>query len=281
VTRAEAGDARGSQGLEAVVPFTFSCHRCGRCCTAGEGHVYVDESEVGGLARARGMTSEAFAQRFLRQVSNPHTNERVLALREEPAGSGRCALLEGTNECTVYDARPAHCASFPFWPSVTDDVAGFERARSICPGISVVVSEETKRAAFAELEALYAEVDAFVERSRSVCIQRGVCCRFEEAGHEVFASALEADFAADRHPQAPEPEAEGRCPYHVQGRCEAREGRPLACRTYFCDTRTQSVLSEAHEHFLERLRAIAARLEYPRVYARFPELLRARGVGAS
>lgn len=272
-------DARGRQGLEAVVPFTFSCHRSGRCCTAGEGHVYVQEREVAGLAEARGMSAEAFAQRFLRQVQNPRTGERALALREEPAGSGRCALLEGTNECTVYEARPEHCASFPFWPGITEDAAGFERARAICPGIQVVVGEEVKRAAFAELEALYAEVDAFVERSRSVCIRRGVCCRFEEAGHEVFATGLEADFAADRHPHANEPEAEGRCPYHVQGRCEAREGRPLACRTYFCDTRTQSVLSEAHEHFLERLREIAARLGYPRVYARFPELLRGRGVG--
>ena len=68
------------------------------------------------------------------------------------------------------------------------------------------------------------------------------------------------------------------CPYHVAGRCTAREGRPLACRTYFCDTRTESVLSEAHEHFLRRLRAIEREHAYPASYAEFPRLLAARGV---
>ena len=107
----------------------------------------------------------------------------------------------------------------------------------------------------------------------------GVCCRFEEAGHELFATALEADFAAERHPDAPAPEAEGRCPYHVRGRCTARAGRPLGCRTYFCDRRTESVLAEAHEHFLREVRRIEVEEDYPVAYGRFPALLAARGIG--
>ena len=43
-------------------------------------------------------------------------------------------------------------------------------------------------------------------QGRPVCIVRGVCCRFEEAGHELYATALEADYARDRHPEAPAPE---------------------------------------------------------------------------
>ena len=135
--------------------------------------------------------------------------------------------------------------------------------------------------AFARLEALYAEVDAFVARARAVCILRGGCCRFEQAGHELFATALEADYAAARHPQAPPPEAPGRCPYHRAGRCTAREGRPLGCRTYFCDRRTQSVLAEAHEHFLADLRKSVVELGYPVAYERFPALLAARGIGSA
>ena len=135
------------------------------------------------------------------------------------------------------------------------------------------------RAAFALLQVLYEEVDAFVNKSRAVCLARGVCCRFEEAGHELFSTGLEADYAADLLPEAPAPEAEGRCPYHVGGRCTARQGRPLGCRTYFCDVNTQSVLEDAHEFFLRGIRQIERDTGYPASYARFPALLAARGVG--
>ena len=37
-------------GLMGVVPFTFECHRGGHCCSGGSGHVWVDETELEGLA---------------------------------------------------------------------------------------------------------------------------------------------------------------------------------------------------------------------------------------
>ncbi len=141
------------------------------------------------------------------------------------------------------------------------------------------MKSERAESAFEELEALYAEVGEFVDRSESVCIVRGICCRFEEADHRLYATALEAEYAASLHPDAPAPEADGRCPYHVGGRCTAREGRPLACRTYFCDPRTESVMREAHEHFLRRLREIARAHDYPEIYAEFTGLLESRGIG--
>ena len=263
-------------GLEGVVPFTFECHRCGHCCSGGSGYVWVEEAELAGLAGALGMEVDSFRERYVRRVRDPRTGALRLSLREE---GGRCALLVGTNECSVYAARPEHCQRFPYWPSVLEDEEGFEEARSTCPGIAVVVDEEVRERAFAALEALYAELEEFVERARPVCIQRGVCCRFEEAGHELFATALEADYAAARAPEAPGPEAEGRCPYHVEGKCSARSARALGCRTYFCDANTESVLAEAHEHFLGRVRQIERETGYPAAYGRFPALLAARGVG--
>ena len=265
-------------GLAGVVPFRFACHRCGHCCTAGEGHVWLEPGEDERLARALLLDVASFRARHVRTVPDPHSGELRSSLVER---GGRCTLLEGKNHCSVYDARPAHCARFPFWPRVLEDPAAFERARSVCPGIAVVPAPEARERAFAALEALYAELEVVVRRSAAVCIRRGVCCRFEDAGHELFASALEADYAAARHPDAPPPEAEGRCPYHVEGRCTAREGRPLACRTYFCDARTQDALERTHEHFLARLRSIVAQTGYPAAYARFPALLAARGIGTA
>ena len=264
-------------GLEGVVPFTFDCHRCGHCCSGGSGFVWLEEGELGDLARAAGMEEQAFVDRYVRRTPDPRTGELRLSLLEE---GGRCALLVGANECSVYTSRPKHCSQFPYWPSVLNDPEAFEAARETCPGIAVEVPEEVKARAFAALEALYAEVDAFVERARPVCIQRGVCCRFEEAGHELFATALEADYAAAHTPLAEAPEGTGRCPYHSGGKCTARAARALGCRTYFCDKNTEGVLAEAHEHFLARVRGIERETGYPAAYGRFPALLAARGVGA-
>ncbi|MEM7518063.1 MAG: YkgJ family cysteine cluster protein [Planctomycetota bacterium] len=278
-------------GLEGVVPFRFACHRCGNCCTGGAGQVWVDAAEVAPMARRLEMTEEAFTERYLRRATDPRSGEIRLSLRERGEASplpglnsssgGSCALLEGANQCSVYEDRPAHCRDFPYWPGVLEDERAFEEARATCPGIRVEVSDEVRAEAFARLEALFREVDAFVARSRSVCIMRGVCCRFEEAGHELFATGLEADYAAERLPDAPPPEAPGRYPYHVAGKCTARDARPLGCRTYFCDVRTTSVMEEAHEHFLRRLRTIERETGYPASYARFPELLKRRGVGTT
>ena len=259
-----------------VVPFTFECHRCGHCCSGGSGYVWVEETELEDLAGAMEMETGAFSERYLRRVADPRTGAERLSLREE---GGRCALLVGTNQCSVYTARPEHCRQFPYWPRVLEDEDSFEQARSTCPGIAVVVDPEVSERAFAALETLYEEVDAFVERARPVCIQRGTCCRFEEAGHELYSTALEADYAADRAPDAQSPAQDGRCPYHVEGKCTARSARALGCRTYFCDKNTESVMAEAHEHFLGRLRGIERETGYPPAYGRFPALLQARGVG--
>ena len=264
-------------GAEGVVPFRFECHRCGRCCTHGAGYVWLAEGEARRLAESLGVDPERFEREACATVRDPHTGRLRQTLKLD--ADGRCPLLEGSNECTAYEARPAHCSSFPFWDSVLADRRGFERAEAICPGIEREVDSAARAAAFEELRALYREVDAVVERSHSVCLARGLCCRFEEAGHDLYATALEADFAAATEPAAPPPEAPGRCPYHVAGRCTAREARPLGCRTYFCDPQTQPALEAQHELFLRRIREIAARAGLSPAYAPFPDMLARRGVG--
>jgi Fe-S-cluster containining protein len=278
---AAATDATGDPGLSGVVPFRFACHRCGHCCTAGEGHVWLEDGEVERLAAALSMTVDAFREAHVRTVPDPRDPGALReTLRERDEGrGGRCTLLEGHNHCTVYGDRPAHCRTFPYWPSVLEDEEGFERARATCPGIRVEPTEAQRREGFRRLEEVYRDLAELLDAVRPVCIARGVCCRFEEAGHDLYATALEADYAASVHPTAPAPEAEGRCPYHVAGRCTARDGRPLGCRTYYCDPSMQEALEATHERFLRRIRAIERDLGYPAAYAPFPAMLADRGVG--
>ena len=245
--------------------------------------MWVEEEESDGLARALGATREEFEQRYLREVPDPNTGELRLSLMEGPGhagGSGdSCALLVDGHHCTVYESRPRHCREYPFWPSILRDAESFEAARATCPGITPLPAPEVRARAFAELEALYRELDLEVDSHSPRCEMSGVCCRFEEAGHELFATALETDYTEHRHPTAPAPEAKGRCPYHVRGTCTARAGRPLGCRTYFCDPLTETALQELHEVFLARVRKIERTTGYPASYGPFPAQLRARGVG--
>ncbi|WP_419191180.1 YkgJ family cysteine cluster protein [Saltatorellus ferox] len=268
-------------GSKGVVPFRFSCHRCGHCCTGGEGHVWLDQGEAERMAEFLGMTADAFRRMHVRTVPDPNRGGELReTLRErEEGGGGRCTLLEGRNDCSVYTARPEHCRTFPYWPSVMEDEAGFERARGTCPGIRLEPTSAQREAAFARLEAIYAELEELLAAVRPVCIARGVCCRFEEADHVLYSTGLEADYAAAKKPVAPAPEAEGRCPYHVAGRCTAREGRPLGCRTYYCDPTLQDALEATHERLLGEIRQIERDLDYPASYAPFPALLADRNVG--
>ncbi|MDP6368526.1 MAG: YkgJ family cysteine cluster protein [Planctomycetota bacterium] len=255
-------------------PFGFTCQRSGACCSGARGYVWLADGEARALADAMEMGEQAFARMFLRTVADPRNGELRLSLVED--ADGRCALLAGRNECRVYGARPAHCRSFPYWESIMTDSAALARARASCPGIALVPAPAILERAGDALAQLYLDLDRQVAEHAPSCEMRGLCCRFEEVGHELFATGLEADYALNLHPTPGPPEAPGRCPYHVAGRCTARGGRPLGCRTYFCDGATEAALATVHEDFLARIRALAEELSYPQAYGRFPAMLEAR-----
>ncbi|HKE01301.1 MAG TPA: YkgJ family cysteine cluster protein [Planctomycetota bacterium] len=248
--------------------FAFACTGCGRCCSNGSGRVWLDDDEIAPIAAAIGASPEAFARRHVRAV------EGRLSLVE--TRDGRCPLLSDSNECLAYAARPRHCRSFPFWPSLLAGGDGLARARETCPGIHEAPSREDREAAYAELRALYARVDARVAASGVVCWMRGDCCDFPRAGHRLFATLLEVDLAAEHGPRLGPAERDGWCEMYRGGRCAGRETRPLACRTYFCDPAHRGALEALHEESLAELRSLERRLGYPAGYGDFLELLPAR-----
>ncbi len=110
-------------------PFRFECHRCGHCCRTGHGRVWFEEEELAPMAAARGMEVEAFVRLHVVAVDGR------LSLREGP--HGRCGLLEGLCDCSVYEARPAQCRSFPFWPAILEGGSALLDAAAYCPGIQL------------------------------------------------------------------------------------------------------------------------------------------------
>jgi len=143
----------------------------------------------------------------------------------------------------------------------------------------------------AAVTELYARVDAALESASSSCRACGACCRFGPDRPVLFASALELGVlvasagppAADRPVPPGGPDAPWRCPYQVAetsgdpgtgtaravagstGRegsvCTARAGRPLGCRTYFCDPDARARGEEVHAEAMGEIREISARRE--------------------
>lgn len=105
---------------------SFTCTRCGSCCTGAPGFVWVDAEEVARLAEFRGESVDEFSRKFVRRVG------QRFSLKEKPGGD--CIFWAKDSGCTVYPARPVQCQTWPFWPENVATPEAWEHVTEICPG---------------------------------------------------------------------------------------------------------------------------------------------------
>ncbi len=108
----------------------FTCTRCSACCRFDPGFVFLSETDVKRLASALDMTYTQFIDVYCRWI---------------PAGGGyeQLSLKERSNYdcifwkdgCTVYEARPLQCRTYPFWSSIVLSEESWKTVRAECPGI--------------------------------------------------------------------------------------------------------------------------------------------------
>ena len=121
------------------------------------------------------------------------------------------------------------------------------------------------------LAELYRDLDAELAERGAACEACGRCCRFAEFGHELWLTDAEVAFLGARHGARAVCER-GVCPYLDGGKCAAREGRALSCRTFHCSL-PRDVVEELTERYLGLVRALAARAERPLEYAELSTFL--------
>ncbi|MEM8884176.1 MAG: hypothetical protein AAGD14_08920 [Planctomycetota bacterium] len=115
-----------------------------------------------------------------------------------------------------------------------------------------------------DLRAIYTEAhEALTARPELFCEMSGLCCRFKEAGHRLYLSRIEYEEMV-HHGGTPADRADGACPWLRDGLCANREGRALACRTYFCSD--ESSAAEVTERFHARIRELHGRYDLPYEY---------------
>lgn len=106
----------------------FQCSQCGDCCTGAPGFVWVNGDEIRALAGqvTAGDVAE-FERLYVRQVGIRKS------LVEFP--SGDCVFFDGqSRKCTVYEARPRQCKTWPFWDSNLKNPDAWKAACEVCPG---------------------------------------------------------------------------------------------------------------------------------------------------
>jgi Fe-S-cluster containining protein len=107
------------EGLE------FTCTGCGQCCTGAPGVVFVNELEIGDIARHLGLSRRRFVKECLYRVRNGYS------IRERD--NYDCWFFKD-NRCSIYPVRPTQCRTYPFWYENLRSKAAWRKTCRDCPG---------------------------------------------------------------------------------------------------------------------------------------------------
>ena len=105
----------------------FACQGEGKCCVSRNnyGYVYLSFSDRKRLAAHFGMSLAACTARYMIKEDGNYR------LRYE----GRDCPFLVHNRCTIYEARPWQCRTWPFWPENMDSRVWDREVASYCPGV--------------------------------------------------------------------------------------------------------------------------------------------------
>jgi Fe-S-cluster containining protein len=107
----------------------FACQGSGKCCTShGEyGFVFLTLEDRRRMA--------AHLQMSLSQFTRSHCEKFNGAYHLiEESQNPDCRFLKD-KKCSVYEARPTQCRTWPFWPEVMKPKAWKKEIVSFCPGV--------------------------------------------------------------------------------------------------------------------------------------------------
>ncbi|MFN3455156.1 MAG: YkgJ family cysteine cluster protein [Pseudobdellovibrio sp.] len=107
----------------------FECQGSGKCCTShGEfGFVFLTLEDRRRFAKHLKISTLAFTKKYC------DLRDGVWHLKEDPQNPD-CMFLKN-KRCSIYEARPTQCRTWPFWPEVMNPKAWKSEVASFCPGV--------------------------------------------------------------------------------------------------------------------------------------------------
>jgi uncharacterized protein len=113
----------------------FTCTQCGNCCTGSPGYVWFTESEAQAMAARVGFSVPEFYATYAHRVYGRWSlNERLTEHGHDCVFLVRDATT-GKALCTLYEARPQQCRTWPFWPENLKSPRAWRQAAARCPGM--------------------------------------------------------------------------------------------------------------------------------------------------
>jgi uncharacterized protein len=105
----------------------FTCTQCGDCCTGAPGYVWVNAEEIAALAAHLGIDVAELEEKYTHKVGIRRSLNEY--------GNGDCVFFDNqARKCTVYNARPRQCRTWPFWESNLRTPAAWKATCGVCPG---------------------------------------------------------------------------------------------------------------------------------------------------
>lgn len=95
----------------------FGCTACGRCCQ-NKGEVWLNGDEFADLALYISESPLQLLERYSEKVTSGWVKVKT-EVNNDPLISSQCIFLgDDGKQCSIYDARPTQCRTYPFWPSL-------------------------------------------------------------------------------------------------------------------------------------------------------------------
>ena len=109
---------------------TNACADCkGKCCQGASGYIWVNENNINEISAYLDINRDTFLQDYVRLIRG----KMSLVERQIARDNFACVFFNTkTNQCSIYEARPSQCRSFPFWDRFKNNIS---QIKEECPGI--------------------------------------------------------------------------------------------------------------------------------------------------
>lgn len=97
-------------------PYSFDANECakcqGNCCIGESGYIWINKQEIENLAKLLNLSIEELGMNYLKKVGYKYSIVEKKIAQDNYA----CIFFDlEKRQCSVYEARPSQCRTFPFW----------------------------------------------------------------------------------------------------------------------------------------------------------------------
>ena len=110
-----------------------ACDTCaGNCCIGESGYIWITLQEINFLAKHLEISQEELRVKYLNKIGYKYSIKEVKLAKDNFA----CVFFNlEKKQCSIYEARPTQCRTFPFWDYFKENV---KEVYEECPAIRTI-----------------------------------------------------------------------------------------------------------------------------------------------